>query len=213
MRPRWAADDPAEPKKGARWVGGRDSAPPALLENADILAAGRPHLWSYLDEAKHALAGDFKPDRDFSPPLDKFDQAGLNDVQSNHWNNKLGELEPVDHAVLDGLQQPEFAARPLERVDVPDRGAHHFDRVYTDADGNYVIVEAKGPSADLAGNGGYQQGHPEYVRNISAKMIGRGEPEATHAYEILKQLTSKLRYFSVHAKVEKPDLSGYTDGP
>ncbi len=204
-------DVPAEPKKGARWVGGRDSAPPELLEDADILAAGRPHIWSYLDEANHAVKGDFKPDSDFSPPLDKFDQAGFNDVQSNHWNNKLGELA-ADHAVLDGLRQPEFVARPLRRVDVPDRGAHHFDRVYQDADGNYVIVEAKGPSADLKGNGGYQQGHPEYVRNIRAKMIERGEPEATHAHEILKQLESEqLRYFSVRAQVEKTDLSRYTD--
>ncbi|MGW3967354.1 hypothetical protein ACWED2_46590, partial [Amycolatopsis sp. NPDC005003] len=202
---------PSEPKKGARWVGGRDSAPPELLEDADILAAGRPHIWSYLDEANHAVKGDFKPGSDFKPELDEFDQAGFNDVQSNHWNNKLGELA-ADHAVLDGLHQPEFVARPLERVDVPDRGAHHFDRVYKDADGNYVIVEAKGPSADLKGNGGYQQGHPEYVRNICAKMIARGEPEAAHAHKILEQLDSKkLRYFSVHAQVDKPDLSRYTD--
>jgi len=50
------------------------------------------------------------------------------------------------------------------------------------------------------------------VRNICAKMIERGEPEATHAHKILEQLEGKqLRYFSVHAQVEKPDLSRYTD--
>ncbi|MBE1495391.1 hypothetical protein H4696_002491 [Amycolatopsis lexingtonensis] len=196
---------------GSRRTGGRDTAPPELLEDADILAAGRPHIWSYLDEANHSVRGTPLPDSRFETPLDEFDQAGFNDVQSNHWNNKLGELA-ADHAVGDGLGRAEFADRPLRPVDVPDRGAHHFDRVYQDPDGNYVIVEAKGPSAGYNANGGYQQGHPEYVRNVIAKMIERGEPEAAHAHLMQKQLDEgKLRYFYVKAQVEKPDLTGYTD--
>ncbi|WP_370963901.1 hypothetical protein [Amycolatopsis sp. cg9] len=197
--------------EGSRRTGGRDTAPPDLLADADILAAGRPHIWSYLDEANHSVRGTPLPESRFETPLDEFDQAGFNDVQSNHWNNKLGELA-ADHAVGDGLGRPEFAGRPLQPVDVPDRGAHHFDRVYQDADGNYVIVEAKGPSAGYNANGGYQQGHPEYVRNVLAKMIERGEPEAGHARAMQAQLDQgKLRYFYVKAQVEKPDLTGYTD--
>ncbi|WP_225440235.1 hypothetical protein, partial [Amycolatopsis eburnea] len=196
---------------GSRRTGGRDTAPEQLLEDADVLAAGRPHIWSYLDEANNELRGTPLSHNRFDTPLDEFDQAGFNDVQSNHWNNKLGELA-ADHAVADGLGRPEYANRPLQPVDVPDRGAHHFDRVYQDADGNYVIVEAKGPSAGYNANGGYQQGHPEYVRNILAKMIERGEPEATHAHAMQAQLDQgKLRYFYVKAQVEKADLTGYTE--
>ncbi|WP_290062648.1 hypothetical protein, partial [Amycolatopsis solani] len=199
---------PSEVIDGSRRTGGRDTAPPELLADADMLAAGRPHIWSYLDEANHSVRGTPLPGSRFDTPLDEFDQAGFNDVQSNHWNNRLGDLA-ADHAVADGLGQH---VHPLQRVAVPDRGAHHFDQVYQDADGNYVIVEAKGPSAGYNANGGYQQGHPEYVRNIIAKMIERGEPEATHARQMEAQLDAgKLRYFHVKAQVEKADLSGYTD--
>ncbi|UOX91074.1 hypothetical protein MUY14_10785 [Amycolatopsis sp. FBCC-B4732] len=194
-----------------RRAGGRDTASAQLLEDADILAAGRPHIWSYLDEANHAVRGTPLPDSRFDTALDRIDQAGFNDVQSNHWNNRLGDLA-ADHAVGDGLGQPDFADRPLRRVDVPDRGANHFDQVHVDPDGNYVIVEAKGPSAGYNANGGYEQGHPEYVRNIIAKMIERGEPEAGHARLMQAQLDEgKLRYFHVKAQVEKADLTGYTE--
>ena len=203
----WNPRDPKNLVKseftGDRHIGGRETAPPDLLDSADILAAGRPDIHSYVSEANDAVKGVHRPDSEFHPPLEKIDQAVFNDVRSNHWNNKLGDLA-ADHAVHDGLNQPEYVRNPLERVDVPDRGANHFDQIYQDADGRYVIVEAKGPSAGRGGNDGYEQGHPEYVRNILDKMAARGGAEKDVAHQMRKQLDQgDLRYFYVQAQVEK----------
>ncbi len=201
----------AEFKDGSLRRGDRATAPADILDDADMLAAGRPGIRGYVVEANDALKGNLRPDSDFDSPLDEFDQAGFNDVQSNHWSNKLGDLA-ADHAVRDNLGQPEYASSPLQRVPVPDKGANHFDQVYQDADGRYVIVEAKGPSAGQGGNNGYQQGHPGYVRSILDRMELRPEPEKSVAAEMRKQLDNgELRYFYVQAKVHEADLSSYTD--
>ena len=202
----------SEALDGSRVAGSRDTLDTERLALADLLAAGRPGIHAYLTEANDALKGIHRPDSRFATPLDKADQAGFNDVQSNYWNNKLGDLA-AEHAVHD--LQAEYAragAGPLSRVGVPDRGAHHFDAVYIDGGGNYVIVEAKGPSAGLNVNGGYEQGHPQYVHNILDAMEGRGGEEARVAAEMRAQLNAgALRYLHVRATVSKADLTGWTE--
>ncbi|EFL25769.1 hypothetical protein SSOG_05483 [Streptomyces himastatinicus ATCC 53653] len=128
-------------------------------------------------------------------------------------NSKLGEDLGEEAARLHMLRQPEFAGAE-ELTDLPDtpNGAKRFDQLWRTKDGNLLIVEAKGPKADLdwrMGNGRLDQGTKvkqgtiEYVRTIVADMEHRAlvSPEdAKYAKEIKDAIKNKtLQYVLVQA--------------
>ncbi|MCP2304010.1 hypothetical protein [Actinokineospora globicatena] len=86
---------------------------------------------------------------------------------------RLAIHRPPDDVVRDG------AGRPIEDLEVSG-GAGRFDLVYARYGRNgevvgYVLVETKGPEADLGVRLGldgkhYYQGHPEYVRSLLHDM-------------------------------------------
>jgi hypothetical protein len=98
---------------------------------------------------------------------------------------------------------------PVPRQTAYD-GAGSFDQVYEikDADGNtvkYVVVEAKGPNADLGVRQGldgknYEQGHPKYVESLLENMRRRGDGDLADELEAAA-LGGDLDYLVVKAKV------------
>ncbi|MFE2409787.1 hypothetical protein ACFXDE_15735 [Kitasatospora sp. NPDC059408] len=118
-------------------------------------------------------------------------------------NSKLGEALGEEAARRHMLKQPEFRGAK-EITDLPEtaNGSKRFDQLWRDSDGNLVIVECKGPRAELEwrrGNGPedrmtkVKQGTLEYTRTISADMDERAIKELREATANMDDLSEGLR--------------------
>ncbi|MEV0057606.1 hypothetical protein AB0H34_44845 [Saccharopolyspora shandongensis] len=105
-------------------------------------------------------------------------------------------------------------------------GSDEFDQIREPTEGEFLITEAKGASADyddrwnLEGDRRVQQGHPDYMTTILGKMRERGEHDLADRIEEAyhKDLTEprvepdkpRVRYIGVKAKVNPgSDTIGY----
>ncbi|WP_067695665.1 toxin glutamine deamidase domain-containing protein [Nocardia jejuensis] len=127
---------------------------------------------------------------------------------------KMGEHAAERHAV------PEHFPGAT-RVELPDLGfgQRQFDQVFRLPDGTYVVVEAKGPSAELGActlpNGQrVQQGRLDYFEAILDAMEERGQEQNNGEDDIAAELRAALRngrleYVLVQAAVNGDVYSGY----
>ena len=117
-----------------------------------------------------------------------------------------------DHTFPDGRERP---------------GSGRFDQIYavtdkTSGETRYVVVEAKGPNAELGtrkgldGRTNYQQGHPQYVESVIFTMKINGTPAEKQLAQELEdaQMAGLLDYSVVKAKVgEAPVIDPVTKEP
>ncbi|PCG86516.1 hypothetical protein CIB93_08475 [Streptomyces sp. WZ.A104] len=137
-------------------------------------------------------------------------------------NSKLGEALGEDAARRHLMLQGGFEGS-REITDLPNtpNGSKRFDQLWRTKDGNLVIVEAKGPNANLdwrRGNGildsgtMVKQGTLEYVRTIVADMESRAltSPlDAKYAQEIRAAIENKtLQYVLVQASENPGTYAG-----
>lgn len=122
---------------------------------------------------------------------------------------ELGEHAAAD-AVRDSFPPERFDVTPLHDPDV--KGSGRFDQVYEvhnkeTGETRLVIVEAKGPNADLGTRRhegeNYQQGHPEYVTSVIENMRDNGTAAEKALARRLQdaQLDELLDFQVVKAKV------------
>jgi hypothetical protein len=141
---------------------------------------------------------------------------------AHHERTGVGE-ELGEHAATDAVND----MFPADKFDVTPKhgtesGSGRFDQIYEVHDKKtgetrVVIVEAKGPSAELGVRKGldgnaYQQGHPKYVESIIDNMLKNGtDAEKALAPDLAKaMLKQKLDYIVVKARVNGSEYGGYT---
>lgn len=127
---------------------------------------------------------------------------------------RLGEQTAEQHAV------PEHFPN-AEKVALPDLGygQRQFDLIYKTADGGYLVIEAKAPSAELGSstlhNGKkVQQGRLDYFESVLEEMKARGRRLNNGERELALKLEAALEdgrveYVLVKAKAEGERYTGY----
>ncbi|MFI1783310.1 hypothetical protein [Streptomyces rubiginosohelvolus] len=137
-------------------------------------------------------------------------------------NSKLGEALGEEAARRHLMLQERFeGAREVTDLPQTPNGSKRFDQLWRTNESKLVIVEAKGPKADLdwrRGNGDLdsgtmvKQGTLEYVRTILADMESRAlvSPlDAKYAAEIRSAIDDKsLQYVLVHASENHGTYAG-----
>ncbi|MET9151497.1 hypothetical protein ABZX82_09545 [Streptomyces griseoflavus] len=193
---------------------GPNSAAPTHLPELDRLAKDRK-LAGDLTDAKKAY--EESPTEHAHEGLQKAQEAytkQLGDVPNNSKiSEKLGEKAAELHVIPHQFPGAEWI--PLPKT---PNGADMFDQVYKlGDDGNYLIVEAKAPSAELGwrkGAGPYEgmmvkQGTRQYVYTILEKMSVRGGKDAEIANALDDALEGKkLQYVLVKAQENTGSYTG-----
>ncbi|MFD3976682.1 hypothetical protein [Streptomyces cyaneofuscatus] len=136
-------------------------------------------------------------------------------------NSKLGEALGEEAARRHMMLQEFSGAREVTDLPSTPNGSRRFDQLWRTEDGRLVIVEAKGPKADLdwrRGNGDLdsgtmvKQGTVEYVRTILADMESRAlvSPlDAKYAQQIRTALDKgTLQYVLVQAAENQGKYAG-----
>ncbi len=203
---RAAEEKLAEAKKGVESTRERVEAADKKLE-AEETPANRKEAEDA--KAEHEAAKDKYADEKqaHAKPHEDMSKAG----------EELGERTAEHHAVQEHFPD-------AQKVDLPDLGygQRQFDQVYEMPDGRMVVVEAKGPSADLGsskieGPNGQKipvgQGRRDYFEHITDAMTARGELLGNGEKELAEKLNNALANGKVEYVVVKPVMKdGAYDG-
>jgi hypothetical protein len=228
--PKWLAAEDAPPPIPPKWHGDPvpGTRPPAGHEHL-------PHLDDTTAQRQHAIAADKVADHHLKQAekayehaktthdadlIDKakhqLDQATSTYKATHSQVRDLGEQLGDNSAEYHAIQEhyPDF-----KRVDDRATGNNRFDQIWEHDDGeHYLVVEAKGPSADLGDRRGWSgrqvmQGTREYFETILGKMEERGvtDPAEAELAEKLHQalLEGKVEYVVVQAKADGSQYMGF----
>ncbi|MEV1043689.1 hypothetical protein [Streptomyces sp. NPDC049916] len=185
----------------------------------DVSAKRRAGMELTAARESHKTAPSFETRESLAGAQAKYDATVGEGVPNN---SKLGEALGEEASRRHLMLQGEFEGA-REIIDLPDtpNGSKRFDQLWRTKDGSLVIVEAKGPKANLdwrRGNGSLdsgtmvKQGTLEYVRTIVADMEARSlsSPlDAKYAQEIRAAIENKnLQYVLVQASENPGTYTG-----
>ncbi|WP_169523996.1 hypothetical protein [Amycolatopsis balhimycina] len=200
----------------------KDRAQQLIDERADANAHARKVEENYrahrddgtlTDELEEQRAAAHKARTDYGEELGE--HAASDAVTDRYPRDRYDVKELPDPAVHGDNTRPGGGEKP---------GAGRFDQIYevtdrTTGETRHVIVEAKGPNAELGtrkgidGKTSYEQGHPLYVDSVIGNMLKNGTPaEKALARDLLqaKEL-GQLDYSVAKARVREEVVVG-TDG-
>ncbi|WP_327191044.1 hypothetical protein [Streptomyces xinghaiensis] len=223
MNPKWIAADDAPPPVPPNYLespvhGKAETVSPDNIETLDRTALHRQDAIA-ADRAAETTLADARQAYESNPSeatKDAYDAADAAHKPRHDTMGKAGETL--------GDQAAEFHAIPenfsdAQRVDNRALGNNRFDQIWERSDGSYVVVEAKGPSAQLGDRRGLSgrqvmQGTREYFESILAQMDKRGvndQVEGALAEKLDAALKAgKVEYVVVRAKADGGQYAGYT---
>jgi len=145
---------------------------------------------------------------------DKFDRQteGYNKQipKVNEQSAKIGE-KAADMAVK--AKYPDYERIHPDSLDDSTSVSGNFDMVYKNADGDVIIVEAKGGKSPLGkkqiGDVDYQQGTMEYAEaiteNMGEKSAGTTDKKAAKAIKNVAKKNRKVQYLHIETPIVKTD--------
>ncbi len=153
-------------------------------------------------------------------------EKAARELESEKQEHKAPHKEVTDRGEEIGEEAADRHAIPehfpgAERIELPELGygQRQFDLVYKLPDGTIIVVEAKGPSAELGActlpNGQtVQQGRRDYFESVLDAMTGRGERLGNGEDSIAELLQDalddgQLEYVLVQAKADGDVYAGY----